>query len=176
VAHASNARSSCAGGKPQHEGAVIKPRDGDREERRVDVADSQSVGRRARRARGSDSSGEGEREQALQAVAVTNSIGGRTRAGGQDGAEAVNDGKTVSDADDRINSPGRTSGDERHMENGNGAAHGLRRDWCPEPDVGRVAHGIPARVDRLRGLGNAIVPQIALEIFRAIAETDIALG
>lgn len=35
------------------------------------------------------------------------------------------------------------------------------RQWLPEPDVGRVAHGIPARVDRLRGLGNAIVPQIA---------------
>jgi DNA (cytosine-5)-methyltransferase 1 len=33
--------------------------------------------------------------------------------------------------------------------------------WATEPDVGRVAHGIPARVDRLRGLGNAIVPQIA---------------
>jgi DNA (cytosine-5)-methyltransferase 1 len=33
--------------------------------------------------------------------------------------------------------------------------------WSTEPDVGRVAHGIPARVDRLRGLGNAIVPQIA---------------
>jgi DNA (cytosine-5)-methyltransferase 1 len=33
--------------------------------------------------------------------------------------------------------------------------------WSTEPDVGRVAHGVPARVDRLRGLGNAIVPQIA---------------
>ena len=33
--------------------------------------------------------------------------------------------------------------------------------WLPEPDVGRVAHGVPSRVDRLRGLGNAIVPQIA---------------
>jgi DNA (cytosine-5)-methyltransferase 1 len=34
-------------------------------------------------------------------------------------------------------------------------------NWAVEPDVGRVAHGIPRRMDRLRGLGNAIVPQIA---------------
>jgi DNA (cytosine-5)-methyltransferase 1 len=40
--------------------------------------------------------------------------------------------------------------------------------WLPEPDVGRVAHGIPARVDRLRGLGNAIVPQVAFQILSAI--------
>jgi DNA (cytosine-5)-methyltransferase 1 len=33
--------------------------------------------------------------------------------------------------------------------------------WATEPDVGRVAHGVPARVDRLRALGNALVPQIA---------------
>jgi DNA (cytosine-5)-methyltransferase 1 len=40
--------------------------------------------------------------------------------------------------------------------------------WEPEPDVGRVAHGIPSRVDRLKGLGNAIVPQVAYEILREI--------
>ncbi len=40
--------------------------------------------------------------------------------------------------------------------------------WQPEPDVGRVADGIPARVDRLRGLGNAVVPQIPELIGRAI--------
>ena len=33
--------------------------------------------------------------------------------------------------------------------------------WATEPDVGRVAHGVPARVDRIRGLGNAVVPQVA---------------
>jgi DNA (cytosine-5)-methyltransferase 1 len=41
-------------------------------------------------------------------------------------------------------------------------------EWLPEPDVGRVAHGIPSRVDRLKGLGNAIVPQVAYEILREI--------
>ena len=40
--------------------------------------------------------------------------------------------------------------------------------WEAEPDVGRVAHGIPKRVDRLKGLGNAIVPHVAEVIFRAI--------
>jgi len=38
--------------------------------------------------------------------------------------------------------------------------------WETEPAVGRVADGIPNRVDRLRGLGNAIVPQVAYEIIR----------
>jgi DNA (cytosine-5)-methyltransferase 1 len=42
--------------------------------------------------------------------------------------------------------------------------------WAVEPDVGRVAHGIPARVDRLKGLGNAVVPQIAEWIGRRIVE------
>jgi len=40
--------------------------------------------------------------------------------------------------------------------------------WTTEPDVGRVAHGVPRRVDRLRGLGNAIVPQCAEWIGRLI--------
>jgi len=44
--------------------------------------------------------------------------------------------------------------------------------WEPEPDVGRVATGIPARVDRLRGLGNAIVPQVAAELMRMICTTN----
>jgi len=40
--------------------------------------------------------------------------------------------------------------------------------WKPEPPVGRVAHGISSRVDRLRGLGNAVVPQIAQRIGETI--------
>jgi DNA (cytosine-5)-methyltransferase 1 len=43
--------------------------------------------------------------------------------------------------------------------------------WTVEPDVGRVAHGIPSRVDRLKGLGNAVVPQVAEVIGRWIMET-----
>jgi site-specific DNA-cytosine methylase len=46
--------------------------------------------------------------------------------------------------------------------------------WQAEPRVGRVAHGVPNRVDRLRCLGNAIVPQVAEVIGRAIIELDAA--
>ena len=44
--------------------------------------------------------------------------------------------------------------------------------WQLEPDVGRVANGVPRRVDRLRGLGNAVVPQVAEWIGRRIVEAE----
>lgn len=43
--------------------------------------------------------------------------------------------------------------------------------WAVEPDVGRVAHGVPARMDRLAELGNAVVPKIPEIIGRAIMST-----
>ena len=43
--------------------------------------------------------------------------------------------------------------------------------WDVEPDVGRVAHGVPQRVDRLKCLGNSVVPQIPFLIGLAIKET-----
>ena len=42
--------------------------------------------------------------------------------------------------------------------------------WAVEPDVGRVAHGVPNRVDRLRCLGNAIVPQVAEVVGKILLE------
>ena len=41
-------------------------------------------------------------------------------------------------------------------------------NWLPEPSVGRVANGVPRRVDRLKQLGNAVVPQIPEVIGRFI--------
>jgi len=40
--------------------------------------------------------------------------------------------------------------------------------WEFEPDVGRVAYGIPGRVHRLKALGNSIVPKIVEEIGYAL--------
>jgi DNA (cytosine-5)-methyltransferase 1 len=44
--------------------------------------------------------------------------------------------------------------------------------WSVEPDVGRVALSVPSRVDRLRCLGNAIVPTLAEVIGRAMMERE----
>jgi len=74
---------------------------------------------------------------------------------------------------------GIASDTEREGPQGFGAEHRLRKNpaeiqiggscrWEPEPSVGRVANGISNRVHRLRGLGNAVVPQIPELIGRAI--------
>ena len=44
--------------------------------------------------------------------------------------------------------------------------------WLDEPDIPRVAKGIPDRVNRLKGLGNAIVPQVAQTFMEAIKIID----
>jgi site-specific DNA-cytosine methylase len=44
--------------------------------------------------------------------------------------------------------------------------------WSVEPNVGRVAHGVPGRVYRLKGLGNSIVPQIVEEIGYALIKAE----
>lgn len=44
--------------------------------------------------------------------------------------------------------------------------------WVSEPRVGRVVNGVPRRVDQLRSLGNAIVPQCAYHIYQLIADRE----
>jgi DNA (cytosine-5)-methyltransferase 1 len=56
-----------------------------------------------------------------------------------------------------IESKNRVWSDNNRRETTNG----FRQWWEIEPNVGRVANGVPNRVDRLKGLGNAIVPQVA---------------
>jgi DNA (cytosine-5)-methyltransferase 1 len=49
------------------------------------------------------------------------------------------------------------------------------RHWLREPDVARVAHGVPSRLDRLRGLGNAVVPAVAEYVGRRVVALDSTL-
>lgn len=63
--------------------------------------------------------------------------------------------------------PGRRDRDKRRRESQEPADGRL---WAAEPGVGRVVDGLPCRVERIRALGNAVVPQQAYPIFRALAE------
>jgi DNA (cytosine-5)-methyltransferase 1 len=67
-----------------------------------------------------------------------------------------------------------------HAEDNASISTGIGRhkpswSWRVEPDVGRVAHGVSDRTHRLKGLGNAVVPQIPEIIGRAIM-TALALS
>ena len=42
--------------------------------------------------------------------------------------------------------------------------------WATEPDVGRVVDGLSDRMDELRALGNAVVPQVAEVVGRRVME------
>ena len=74
----------------------------------------------------------------------------------------------------RLTEHGDEQGPSRHIPDGCSSwgrwarPDVCRKQWAIEPNVGRVAHGVPSRVDRLRCLGNAIVPQVAEVIGRAI--------
>ena len=87
-------------------------------------------------------------------------------------------GEDVADSDDEGSQGGihRGENSERQSFDGHsGRSRSTHRQskqefWTVEPNVGRVAYGVSSRVDRLKGLGNAIVPQISMQIGLAIKE------
>ena len=94
--------------------------------------------------------------------------------GGCDGAA-----QDVGNADGAHPQGGRVSSGihPQHTDTDCGGDRGRRQTpqlWEPEPELGRVANGIPRRVHRLKQLGNSIVPQVAARILYAIKEADDA--
>ena len=85
-------------------------------------------------------------------------------------------GRRIREGDSELADTGRVGRDEGERENSEREGENSRTKlggsewWATEPDVGRVAHGIPKRVDRVRGLGNAVVPQVAEWIGRRVME------
>lgn len=51
-----------------------------------------------------------------------------------------------------------------------GGSHSAWENWPNEPGVGRVVDGIHNRVDRIKSLGNAVVPQQFYIFFKLIAD------
>lgn len=94
-----------------------------------------------------------------------------TRTGGASG-EAGHEGRASrEDRGEGIRQGDRPTGAGRTIA---ASEDGGRQGWIPEPDVGRVVDGVSRRVDRLKALGNAAVPQVVAQIGRAIlaAEND----
>lgn len=85
-------------------------------------------------------------------------------------------GENVSDSD-KQGSQGRISEELSECTEqrfvGSGDSQAYRTDhWIVEPGMGRVAHGVPGRVDRLKQLGNSVVSQVVEIIGRMIMEVE----
>ena len=102
---------------------------------------------------------------------VRGSVGEGVQRGNPARDEADPGGEAVSNAHRPVREGGVTNRDA------SGRAGFADRGWWPaEPDVGRVAYGVPSWVDRLQCLGNAVVPQQAYPIFKAIYDLEEALA
>lgn len=95
---------------------------------------------------------------------------GLGRIGRQEGAEETNCGNASQD--DVHDSYRRRYGTPKETIFAGRGGIELSGQWASEPDVGRVAYGVPNGMDRRRGLGNAIVPQVAEWIGRRILEAQ----
>ena len=88
-------------------------------------------------------------------------------------SEFSGSGQNVADADSASSQggciPSRIHSEHADADSGSdGIGRQTSLQWLPEPGVGRVAHGVSRRVDRLKALGNAVVPQVVEQIGRAI--------
>ena len=95
----------------------------------------------------------------------------RSKQRGEDGAEL----RLVAHSGGDVGNPqceGLALGVRAQGERSHAATPGASR-WTVEPGVGRVADGIPKRVDRVAALGNAVVPQVAELLFRWIEAANV---
>lgn len=115
----------------------------------------------------------GERQQERKLPAVTGEPGQLGRRGDENLDDTESVGRKRRNHAIKLHAP---QGGKRAPEPAGADSRGASGPgwWAVEPDVGRVAHGVAARVDRIRCLGNAVVPQVAYVIGRRIMEVDHA--
>jgi DNA (cytosine-5)-methyltransferase 1 len=65
---------------------------------------------------------------------------------------------------------------DRNRETGKSVSISINREWPVEPDVGRVANGVAARVDRLTAIGNGQVPRVAAMAWRILTHNHSRNG
>lgn len=113
----------------------------------------------------------------------------------QQAAGVVECGEDAADINNKRFQAGKECNQPGRQEWTSGGCCEGTRQWQSEPSVGRVANGIPRwmdgywdrepegvsrvatgvkdRVNRLKGLGNAIAPQVVYQIFKAIEQYEI---
>ncbi len=138
--------------RSRDEGEGTRDVDGDRE----DVA---NAAQRGFAVRGESSQLGGLTECSGETLADATGRGTRTQRRKQL-AESGDGKRDVADAA-TVHAQGRNGGSGQRES-------GRSSRWPVEPNVGRVAHGIPKRVDRLAALGDAIVPQCAAEAIKRL--------
>lgn len=101
------------------------------------------------------------------------------------GADHGGESRILADSDD--DQPHQPEGEVRPADQrpvsgrlavgaGGSGEQGRWSRWAPEPAVGRMVDGPPSQLDelRLRGIGNAVVPQVAERIGRLILRGEAA--
>jgi len=95
------------------------------------------------------------------------------------GTERTSGRQTTDLADTESSGRNELKADSKHSESasqeilGDGSSiSGGSSWWSVEPNVGRVAHGVPKRVDRLKSIGNSLIPHIPYYIGKSIMEAE----
>lgn len=126
---------------------------------REDLADSNSIGRDGRTGTERTQDGRRQSENGREGLAYPNGMRELQPQGSErdEQRRSGNGSEEVADAD-------RTGREEQRRAVADGTKHeAIERGgwWSVEPAVGRMAHGVAFRVDRLRCLGNGQVPAVA---------------
>jgi len=122
------------------------------------VANSRQHSRGIKSTWNTESIGRGSSEQTERST-NTNKVGGSS-----EGAETVSDSNS-----ERLQGLGS---EQQLRKNETERPTSWDSWWQLEPNVGRVANGIPKRVDRLKGLGNSLVPAIPFIIGQSILREE----
>lgn len=89
---------------------------------------------------------------------------------GGGGGDVANSKSQQSSSNDNRQEQREASRPKQSQFRGNDCWELQRSNWTTEPSVGRVVNGIPYGMDRIKGLGNAIVPQVAYQIIKGIRD------
>jgi DNA (cytosine-5)-methyltransferase 1 len=91
---------------------------------------------------------------------------------GEEGTTRIKTGRVSSDGANTDSERLQGQWSEHQLSESQGEEQiGWNGWWQFEPNVGRVAHGVPSRVDRLKGLGNSLVPYVPYLIGQTILKT-----